>query len=81
MADHINIHAPRDRYDLRAEIELAHMKAEMALLQQRYDKMESDLDSIFTRIARGDQVELHYPNGEIVLITKARKRGEKEGGE
>jgi hypothetical protein len=34
-----------------------------------------------TGIGRNEQVELVYPNGEIVLITKARKRGEKEGGE
>lgn len=81
MADHINISAPRKRYEMQDEIARAHMEAEMKLLQARYDGMASDLDAIFTRIARGEQVELHYPDGTVVPITKARKRGERDGGE
>lgn len=74
MADHINIHAPQKRYDLQDELARAHMEAEMTVLRNRYDKMADDLDAIFTRIARGEQVELHYPDGTMVPITRARRR-------
>lgn len=81
MADHINISAPRDRDALRDRIEKAQMKAELETLRIHYDSMVENLDSIFTRIARGEQVELHYPDRTVIPITRARKRGEKDGGE
>lgn len=81
MADHINISAPRHRYEMQDAIARAHMEAEMKLLQMHHDKMADDLDSIFTRIARGEQVELHYPDGKVILVTKAKPRKAGEDGE
>lgn len=81
MADHINISAPRRRHEMRDDIARAQMEAEMKLLKDGYDDMAGDLDAIFTRIARGEQVELHYPDGTVVPITKARPRKAGEGGE
>lgn len=81
MADHINISAPRRRHELQERITAQQMKAEMEILRNAYDDMASDLDSIFTRIARGEQVELHYPDGTIVPITKARRRGGADTGD
>jgi len=81
MADHINISAPRMRYELQDQLETAKMRAELDTLRMHYDSRANDLASIFNRIARGEQVELHYPDGTVIPITRARKRGEKDGGE
>lgn len=81
MADHINIRLPCRRSELQESIASAQMKIEMELLRNAYDDMRGELESIFTRIARGEQVELHYPDGTVVPITKARRRGERDGGE
>lgn len=81
MADHINIRPPRDLFEMEDRMAKARLEAEMKVLQAAYEKVCADLDSIFTRIARGDQVELHYPDGQVVLITRARKRGSGDGGE
>ena len=81
MADHINISAPRSRSELQERIGAEQAKAEMTILRSAYDDMASNLDSIFTRIARGEQVELHYPDGKVILVTKAKPRKAGEDGE
>lgn len=69
MADHMNIHHPNGRRDrLRAAIEVAELKARLSVLETTLLNMEDDLEAIFTRIAKGERVELHYPDGEIIRI-------------
>lgn len=75
MIENANVSAPVLRSDLQGEIENAQRTAEMAILRSRYDTMAADLDVIFTRIARGEQVELRYADGTVVPITRARRRG------
>jgi len=81
VADHINIRAPRDLFEMEDRFQKARLEAEMKVLQTAYETVRADLDSIFTRIGRGEQVELHYPDGKVVLITKAKKRGNGEPDE
>lgn len=66
---------PPRKSDVQLEIENAQLKAKMDVLERTTERVTSHLASIFDGIARGDQVELQYPDGQTVLITKARKRG------
>jgi hypothetical protein len=79
MPDHINIHPPRRRDELEDRLKFERVQVELTVLREAYDELRGDMDSIFTRIGRREQVELHYPDGEIVLITRAKPRTEKEG--
>lgn len=79
MADHNNIRSPRDRMDLEERLQRERLEAELTVLREAYDDLRGDLDAIFTRIGRGDQVDLQFPDGEIVTITRARPRKSQEG--
>lgn len=82
MTDHINITHPdsRDRWmHYRREIE--RLKADLTLTNSMLMEVQGDLSSIFTRIQRGEQVELHYPDGTVIPITKARRRGGSDTGD
>lgn len=69
MADHINItHPDRYREWRRNDIETAKLKAEIEVLERSVTALSSDLDAIFTRIASGDEVELHYPDGSVIVV-------------
>lgn len=72
---------PSRIHDLQLEIAEAQTRAKMEILEKEHIRLSMQMQSIFDGIGRNEQVELVYPNGEVVLITKARKRGEKEGGE
>lgn len=75
MPDHININHPerreRDRQD---HIKQAEQDARIKVLEMHLRAVESDLKSIFTRIERGDDCELHMPNGDVYVI-KGELRG------
>ncbi|MDG4874131.1 hypothetical protein P9273_03340 [Mesorhizobium sp. WSM4935] len=73
-------HPPRIS-DLQLRIAQAQTEAKMDLLERANVSLTSQLMTIFDGISRNEQVELIYPNGEVVLITKARKRDRSEGGE
>jgi hypothetical protein len=79
MAD--TVQHPSRISDVQYEIAEAQRNAKVEILERACNRALIQLQSIFDGIGRNEQVELVYPNGEIVLITKARKRGEKEGGE
>lgn len=79
MADQVS-HPPRIS-DMQREIARAQEAAKMRVLEETNEDLRHQLAAIFDGIGRNEQVELVCPNGEVVLITKARKRGEKEGGE
>lgn len=79
MADQIT-HPPR-LSDLQLQIAHAQTQAKMDLLERTNEQLTRHLQAIFDGIGRNEQVELVYPNGELVLITKARKRDRSEGGE
>ncbi|ODT87038.1 hypothetical protein [Phenylobacterium sp. SCN 70-31] len=69
MADHINI-SQIDRFDSEwnSRLEFNKLKAELDIMTQRFKQAQSNLDAIFTRIARGEDVELHYSNGDVVRV-------------
>lgn len=79
MADQIT-HPPR-LSDLQQQIAHAQTQAKMDLLERTNEKLTSHLLSIFDGIGRNEHVELIYPGGEVVLITKARPRRAGEGAE
>lgn len=69
MADHINItHPDRHEQFLREQLPLAELKARLEVMSMQARSLSSDLSAIFTRIDRGETVELHYPDGEVVIV-------------
>lgn len=75
MPDHININHPDGRARWRSEmLEIAQLRAKVQTLENSLLSVEGDLDAIFTRIERGDEVELHMPSGAVFVVTgKLRK--------
>jgi hypothetical protein len=69
MADYINI-SEIDRFDTRWDERVAFdkIKVELDIMTKRFEQAESHLSAIFTRIGRGDEVQLHYRDGEVVRI-------------
>jgi len=72
MADHVNI-IQIERFDQHWDDRLAHdkIKAELEIMTMRFQQAQSNLDAIFTRIRRGDDVELHYRNGDVIRVVRA----------
>ncbi len=69
MADHSNIHHPGSREGrMRAAIEVAELKARLDVMERYLFDATTDLEAIFTRIGKGERVELHYPDGEIIRV-------------
>ncbi|WP_027163409.1 hypothetical protein [Mesorhizobium sp. WSM1293] len=79
MANEVS-HPPRIS-DLQLRIAQAQTQAKMDLLERANETLTNQLTTIFDGIGRNEQVELIYPSGEVVLITKARPRRAGEGGE
>jgi hypothetical protein len=77
MADHININEP-GRFDRELDHQIAAAKAQVDLTfaNKRADALARDLDAIFTRIGRGDEVELHYADGRRIVIFAPPIQGE-----
>jgi hypothetical protein len=75
MPDHINIHHPDSRAKYRRErLAIEELRAKVSTLESFLLDAEGDLEAIFTRIERGDQVELNMPSGAVFVITgKARE--------
>ena len=69
MASHINIQQI-ERFDTNWDWALADLKAkaELEIMTKRFEQAASQLDAIFTRIARGDEVELHYRDGSVIRV-------------
>ncbi len=67
--------------EIQMAVSQAQTQAKMELLEREYERLSMQLSSIFDGIGRNEQVELVYPDGEVVLITKARPRKAGEGGE
>lgn len=76
MADHSNINHPdMDERWSNGDLASAKLAVEVAHWKVRYQGVAQDLDAIFTRIANGQTVELHYQNGTMIVI-QAVKDGE-----
>lgn len=72
-ADHININHP-DRLDVysdvyRSVLERKRLELEVAQLGEWLKMATRDLEAIFTRIERGEPVELHYRDGSVYVLT------------
>lgn len=69
MADQVNIPDPytADRdWQRLMESELA--KTRESVLTRRIMEQDAQLSAIFTRIERGDDVELHYRDGTVIVV-------------
>lgn len=74
MPDHVNIHHPDSRAKYRRErLAIEELRAKVSTLESFLLDAEGDLEAIFTRIERGDQVELNMPSGEVFIITGKRR--------
>jgi hypothetical protein len=77
MPDFINIAHPErlgpDSQEYRNNLEIKRLKAELEQLRVWYDMIEARLMSIFTRIERGDPVELHYPDGAVIRVARVEQ--------
>jgi hypothetical protein len=70
MADHINISERNQRQsDWARIVEVEKLKVEVIWAEKRADAMVRDLEAIFTRIGRGDTVQLHYENGTMIEVS------------
>lgn len=73
MADHINIQHPDhrgvDSDTYRGRLEITKLKAEIEQLSMWHRAVCNDLESIFTRIERGEKAELHYPDGRVFIVS------------
>lgn len=74
MVDVINLRHPGGHSDMQAQLE----KVRGEVLERLNKQLLDDIGAIYDGIRRGDQVELTYPDGEVILITKARPRTGKE---
>lgn len=66
---YININEPDWSFDTR-RLGDAKLKAERDFYEGRAEHYRMDLDSIFTRIANGETVELHYSNGDVIEVAR-----------
>ncbi|MBX5112735.1 hypothetical protein [Rhizobium lentis] len=70
MPDHININHPDSRARWREKtLEIVQLRAKITMLENCLLDIEGDLEAIFTRIERGDEVELHMQSGAVFVIT------------
>ena len=72
MPDHINIKEPGYSDFWNNRLRILKLEAEIKNLEAERDKYRSDLEAIFTRIGRGDEVWL-YPEGGGGRIEIIRK--------
>ncbi|MGO8093173.1 hypothetical protein [Rhizobium leguminosarum] len=70
MPDHFKINHPDSRAKYRHEmLEIVQLRARVSTLESFLLNAEGDLEAIFTRIERGNEVELHMQSGAIFVIT------------
>ncbi|OWV67896.1 hypothetical protein ATY76_13275 [Rhizobium sp. R339] len=75
MPDHININHPDNRAKYRYEmLEIVQLRARVQTLENFLLNAESDLEAIFTRIERGDEVELHMQSGAVFVVTGKKRK-------
>lgn len=71
-ADHINIRHPdqnaADSPRARTRLHTETLKTELRVLRECHDELQRDLEAIFTRIDRGQIVELHYPDNRVIRV-------------
>lgn len=68
MPDHINIRHPDERERAwRHMKDVALLKTELDIAGKRIMELEADLESIFTRIKRGDAVWLCHGDDKIII--------------
>jgi len=77
MTSHVNISKPRSVFDsaFTSQLELVTLRAELALWKSRASTFEDDLNSIFERVANGEEIYLCQDNGEITYIGKVKSNG------
>lgn len=71
----MTVNAPPRLDALTTEIARAQDAAKLKFLERAVERLTGELAEIFDGIARGEHVELAYPDGSIITITRARNRG------
>lgn len=60
--------------DVDMAISRAKENAENKILRETIERLQFSLAAIFDGIKAGEQVPLHYPDGTVLLATKAKPR-------
>ena len=82
MADHINITHPDDNErGWRHMEQVTLLKAQLDIANKRIVTLESDLDSIFTRAQRGDEIWLCRGDAKIIVRPVASNTDDAAEGE
>lgn len=69
MADHINIRHPDEAERGWRHMEMVKLlETKLEIANQRIEALEKDLDAIFTRARRGDEVWLY--KGDLKIVVK-----------
>ena len=71
MADHVNISDPTDygnrmSWEHRLEMEIMRVRLEAA--QKERDHWKTNLEAVFTRIRRGDEVWIYDTDGSRIIV-------------
>lgn len=74
MVETVTVGHPGRYSDVDASMRAAQLKARNVVLEETVAKLIHDLAAIHDSIKRGEQVDLIYPDGEVITITRARKR-------
>lgn len=79
MSDHSNINHPDDEENRdHNRKEVSYLKADVERLEAMVRHLRSDLDAIFTRVGRGDTVDLYCQDGTHIEICATSVNGSDE---
>lgn len=69
---HVNINKPKSHFNLEftSSLEMASLRAELSFWKSRASDFEADLNSIFERVEKGEEIYLCQDNGDIIFIGK-----------
>lgn len=69
---HMNINKPKEEYsqEFLLTLEIAKLRAELGIWKSRASTIEENLNSIFERVEKGEEVYLCHDNGDITYIGK-----------
>jgi hypothetical protein len=73
------IQHPGRMSDLDEKIAAAAQRAKLEVITQELRAAQTSLAAIFDGIGQRRAGPAHYPDGKVVLITRAKPRTEKEG--
>lgn len=77
MSDHENIqHPDTHQFGDSLQKQLAMLRAEYKYLEQKYDRVCSDLNAIINRVQSGDEVYVVMKDGSNLYLTEDKSKAE-----